>query len=37
MESAEFIRVPTIIQRAADRGVKSALLTAKVKTIHLLG
>jgi phosphonoacetate hydrolase len=24
MESAEFIRVPTIIQRAADRGVKSA-------------
>ena len=37
MESAEFIRVPTIIQRAAARGVKSALLTAKVKTIHLLG
>jgi phosphonoacetate hydrolase len=37
MESADFIRVPTIIQRAAGCGVKSALLTCKVKTIHLLG
>jgi phosphonoacetate hydrolase len=37
MESADFIRVPTVIQRAAARGVKSALLTCKVKTIHLLG
>jgi phosphonoacetate hydrolase len=37
MESADFLRVPTIIQRAAGRGVKSALLTCKVKTIHLLG
>jgi phosphonoacetate hydrolase len=37
MESSEFIRVPTIIERAASRGVKAALLTAKVKTIHLLG
>lgn len=37
MESADFIRMPTIIQRAAARGVKSALLTCKVKTIHLLG
>lgn len=37
MESADFIRIPTIIQRAASRGVKSALLTCKVKTIHLLG
>ena len=37
MESADFIRVPTIIQRAAERGVKAALLTCKVKTIHLLG
>ena len=37
MESGEFIRVPTVIQRAAGRGVKSALLTCKVKTIHLLG
>ncbi len=37
MESADFIRVPTVIQRAAGRGVKSALLTCKVKTIHLLG
>jgi phosphonoacetate hydrolase len=37
MESADFIRVPTIIQRAANAGVRSALLTCKVKTIHLLG
>jgi phosphonoacetate hydrolase len=37
MESADFIRVPTIIQRAASAGVKSALLTCKVKTIYLLG
>jgi phosphonoacetate hydrolase len=37
MESADFIRIPTVIQRAAERGVKSALLTCKVKTIHLLG
>ena len=37
MESADFIRVPTIIQRAASAGVRSALLTCKVKTIHLLG
>jgi phosphonoacetate hydrolase len=37
MESGDFIRVPTIIQRAASRGIKSALLTCKVKTIHLLG
>jgi phosphonoacetate hydrolase len=37
MESADFIRVPTIIQRAASQGIKSALLTCKVKTIHLLG
>ena len=37
MESADFIRVPTIIQRAASAGVTSALLTCKVKTIHLLG
>jgi phosphonoacetate hydrolase len=37
MESGDFIRVPTIIQRAAERGVKAALLTSKVKTIHLLG
>jgi len=37
MESADFIRVPTILQRAADRGVASALLTCKEKTIRLLG
>src|SRR5678815_2806739 len=33
MENADFICVPTVIQRAAERGVKSALLTCKVKTI----
>jgi phosphonoacetate hydrolase len=37
MESADFLRVPTVIQRAASRGIRSALLTCKVKTIHLLG
>jgi phosphonoacetate hydrolase len=37
MENADFICVPTVIQRAAERGVKSALLTCKVKTVHLLG
>jgi phosphonoacetate hydrolase len=37
MENADFICVPTVIERAAERGVKSALLTCKVKTIHLLG
>jgi len=37
MENADFICVPTVIQRAAELGVKSALLTCKVKTIHLLG
>ena len=29
MESADFVRVPTIIQRAASRGVKPALRRAK--------
>lgn len=37
MESADFIRIPTLIQRAASQGVRSVLLTSKVKTIHLLG
>jgi phosphonoacetate hydrolase len=37
MENSDFILVPTVLQRAAGRGVKSALLTCKVKTIHLLG
>ena len=36
MESADYIRVPTIFQRAASRGLKSALLTAKKKTAALL-
>lgn len=36
MESADFLRVPTLFQRAAARGVKSALLTCKKKTVLLL-
>ncbi len=36
MESAEYVRVPTVFQRAARLGVKSALLTAKKKTLALL-
>jgi phosphonoacetate hydrolase len=36
MESAAYIRVPTVFQRAATRGIKSALLTAKKKTLALL-
>ena len=36
MESAEFLLRPTISERAARHGVKSALLTCKRKTINLL-
>jgi phosphonoacetate hydrolase len=36
MESADFLLRPTISQRAAKHGVKSALLTCKKKTINLL-
>src|SRR3954453_3545535 len=36
MESASYVRVPTGFQRAARRGIKSALLTAKKKTLALL-
>src|SRR5918993_487869 len=36
MESAEFLLKPTLSQRAARSGVKSALLTCKKKTINLL-
>jgi phosphonoacetate hydrolase len=36
MESAAYLRCPTIFQRAAERGLKSALLTAKKKTVALL-
>jgi phosphonoacetate hydrolase len=36
MESADFIRMPTILERAAARGRSSALLTCKDKTIRLL-
>lgn len=37
MESSEFIRMPTILERAAAKGLRSALLTCKNKTIRLLG
>jgi phosphonoacetate hydrolase len=36
MENAEFIRIPTLLERAAERGIPSALLTCKNKTIRLL-
>ncbi|HBE71373.1 MAG TPA: nucleotide pyrophosphatase [Planctomycetaceae bacterium] len=36
MNAAELIRVPTMFQRAAQQGKKSALLTSKRKTIELL-
>src|SRR5262245_32695885 len=36
MENVDYLRSPTIFQRAAERGVKSALLTAKKKTVALL-
>ena len=36
MESATYLRCPTIFQRAAERGLNSALLTAKKKTAALL-
>jgi phosphonoacetate hydrolase len=36
MEDASFLLKPTLFQRAAERGVKSALLTAKKKTLALL-
>jgi phosphonoacetate hydrolase len=36
MEDAASLRCPTIFRRAAARGVKSALLTAKKKTVALL-
>jgi phosphonoacetate hydrolase len=36
MESSEYLRLPTLFERAARQGVKSALLTAKKKTVALL-
>src|ERR1035437_2491268 len=36
MENAEFIRVPTLMQRAAAQGVRSVLLSRKKKTVNLL-
>ncbi len=37
MESGDALLAPTMIQRARHRGVKSALLTSKKKTVRLLG
>src|SRR5947209_20524760 len=36
MEDASYLRVPTVFQRASRLRVKSALLTAKKKTLPLL-
>lgn len=36
MENADFLLRPTLAQRAAARGIKSALLTCKQKSINLL-
>ncbi len=36
MENSAYLRSPTVFERAARRGVKSALLTAKKKTVALL-
>jgi phosphonoacetate hydrolase len=36
MESADFIRMPTLLERASAKGIRSALLTCKNKTIRLL-
>lgn len=35
MNAAEFIKAPTIFARAKERGIKSALLTSKRKTLEL--
>ncbi len=35
MNSAELIRTPTIFKRAKEKGIKSALLTSKKKTLEL--
>jgi phosphonoacetate hydrolase len=37
MENAKYLLRPTLFERASKRGVKSALLTAKKKTVALLG
>lgn len=37
LEDPAFLRAPTIFQRAAARGIRSALLTCKAKTLLLLG
>jgi phosphonoacetate hydrolase len=36
MENADYLLAPTLFQRGARRGIKSALLTAKKKTVALL-
>lgn len=37
LEDASFLRCPTLFSRAAGRGVKSALLTCKGKTLGIMG
>jgi phosphonoacetate hydrolase len=37
MESADLVLAPTIFERAARHGVRSALLTSKKKTVSLMG
>lgn len=37
LEDAKFILTPTIFNRFRDKGVRSALLTCKAKTLHLVG
>jgi phosphonoacetate hydrolase len=37
VESAEFVRIPTVLERAATRGLSTIMLTSKGKLLRLLG
>ena len=37
LEDAKFILTPTIFRRFREKGIRSALLTCKAKTLHLIG
>lgn len=37
VESSEFVRVPTVLERAASRGLRTIMLTSKGKLLRLLG
>lgn len=37
VESSEFVRVPTVLERAAKRGLRTIMLTSKGKLLRLLG